>query len=156
MNFVFHFRIPLPHPYKKTTITSKFITGRSPGTQVTDQWIFAGQLPEWSDTEVPAVNVPGDLPIINRLVLGLSFLAAICTCPFCSCRTGPNFGHKLLYGWPHLWRSCPTSCGRRGPCRRVHTAPGSRLTGSRRSCTGITRTPEHRERKTLKLMLIDE
>ena len=34
---------------------------------------FAGQVPEWSDTEVPAVEVPGDLPVINRLVLGLLF-----------------------------------------------------------------------------------
>ena len=33
----------------------------------------AGQLPEWSDAEGPASGVPGDLPVINLLVLGLLF-----------------------------------------------------------------------------------
>ena len=46
-------------------------------TQVPDQWKIAGQVPEWSDTGEPVVAVTGDTPVINWLVLGLSFLAAI-------------------------------------------------------------------------------
>ena len=46
-------------------------------TQVPDQWKVAGQVPEWSDYEVPAQVGTCDLPVINPLVLGLSFLAAI-------------------------------------------------------------------------------
>ena len=46
-------------------------------TQVTDQWNFAGVTPEWSHTEEPALAGTCDLPVINLLVLGLPFLAAI-------------------------------------------------------------------------------
>ena len=46
-------------------------------TQVSDQWIFTFPTPEWSDSGVPAVAVTGDTSVINWLVLGLSFLAAI-------------------------------------------------------------------------------
>ena len=46
-------------------------------TQVPDQRNSTGQLPGLSDTEVPAVKVPGDLPVYKSLVLGLPFLAAI-------------------------------------------------------------------------------
>ena len=45
-------------------------------SQVPDQWIFTGGTPEWSDSEVPAQKVTGDLPVI-RLVLGLPFSIAI-------------------------------------------------------------------------------
>ena len=33
--------------------------------QVPDQWKFAGQVPEWSDCEEPAVAVTGNLPILT-------------------------------------------------------------------------------------------
>ena len=46
-------------------------------TQVTDQWKFAGQVPEWSDSGTPAQKVTGSTPVINRLVLGLLFSTAI-------------------------------------------------------------------------------
>ena len=46
-------------------------------TQVPDQWISTGLTPEWSDTGEPALAGTCDLPVINPLVLGLTFLAAI-------------------------------------------------------------------------------
>ena len=62
--------------------TSGLITGRSQvpaivaplslTTQVPDQWIFTGGTPE-----VPAQKVSGGTTVINPLVLGLTFLAAI-------------------------------------------------------------------------------
>ena len=45
--------------------------------QVPDQWKFAGQVPEWSDSEEPAQKVTGGTPVINPLVLGLPFSTAI-------------------------------------------------------------------------------
>ena len=55
--------------------TCHLITGRSQvpasagvpslTTQVTDQWKFAGQLPEWSDSGTPALAGTGDTPVIN-------------------------------------------------------------------------------------------
>ena len=41
-----------------------------------NQWIFIGSTPEWSDCEVPALVGIGDLPVIKGQVLGLPFLAA--------------------------------------------------------------------------------
>ena len=46
-------------------------------TQVTDQWKFAGQAPEWSDCEVPALVGSCNLPVIKWQVLGLPFSTAI-------------------------------------------------------------------------------
>ena len=34
-------------------------------TQVTDQWKFAGQVPERSDSEAPVEKVTDDLPVIT-------------------------------------------------------------------------------------------
>ena len=60
--------------------TCHLIIGRSPlslTTQVTDQWEFAGQVPEWSDSEAPAQVGTSDLPVIKWQVLGLPFSTAI-------------------------------------------------------------------------------
>ena len=62
--------------------TCHLITGRSQAplsltTQVTNQWRFAGQVPEWSDSEEPAQVGTCDLPVIKWQVLGLPFSTAI-------------------------------------------------------------------------------
>ena len=46
-------------------------------TQVTDQWKFAGQLPEWSDSEEPVQVGTCNLPVIKWQVLDLLFSTAI-------------------------------------------------------------------------------